>query len=196
MTKNLILFLAATVSLAGCVASIPPVEVTRFHINPQLTAGTAMIEPVGGGDSQGLEFRTYAAAVARELATLGLTESRDVKTPYVVAVDFGRDTREELATRSPVTIGIGGGSFGRGGGIGLGTSFGIGGSNRPREVIVTRLAVQIRKRADKAVIWEGRAQTEAPARAPSAQPGLAADKLAAALFKGFPGVSGQTITVP
>ena len=56
--------------------------------------------------------------------------------------------------------------------------------------------VQIRNRADKSVIWEGRAETEAPASAPAAQPGLAADKLAAALFKDFPGVSGQTVRVP
>ena len=90
---------------------------------------------------------------------------------------------------------VGGGSFGRGGGVGIGTSFGFG-RNRPNEVVVTRMAVQIRNRADKAVIWEGRAETEAPARAPAAQPGLAADKLAAALFKDFPGVSGQTVRVP
>ena len=50
--------------------------------------------------------------------------------------------------------------------------------------------------SDGAVVWEGRAQTEAPGNAPSAQPGLAADKLARALFQDFPGESGRTITVP
>jgi hypothetical protein len=45
-------------------------------------------------------------------------------------------------------------------------------------------------------VWEGRAETQAPANAPAAQPGLAADKLASALFKDFPGESGRTITVP
>ena len=190
----LILSLAAAAGLAGCAASIPPVEVTRFHTAAQLSAGAAVIEPASGGDAQSLEFRAYAAAVARELTTLGLTEAQGGATPYVVTLDIGRDTRAGLAKRSPVTIGIGGGSFGRGGGVGIGTSFGLG-RNRPNEVVVTRMAVQIRKRSDKAVIWEGRAETESPSRAPAAQPGLAADKLAAALFKGFPGESGKTVIV-
>ena len=195
MLTKLPLSLFAVAVLSGCAASIPPVEVTRFHSTPRLSAGTATIEPVNGADAQSLEFRAYAAAVARETTKLGLTEASGANTPYVITLDVSRDTREGLAKRSPVTIGIGGGSFGRGGGVGIGTSFGFG-RNRPNEVVVTRMAVQIRNRADKSVIWEGRAETEAPARAPAAQPGLAADKLAAALFKDFPGVSGQTVRVP
>lgn len=195
MLKKFTLSLLAAAALAGCAASIPPVQVTRFHTNPQLAAGTAVIEPGGGGDAQSLEFRAYAAAVARELTTLGVTEAQGTASPYVVTLDVGRETREELAGRSPVTIGVGGGSFGRSSGISLGTSFGLG-KNRAREVIITRMAVQIRKRADKSVIWEGRAETEASSRAPASQPGLAADKLAAALFKDFPGASGKTVRVP
>jgi hypothetical protein len=195
MTRFLPLSFVAAALLAGCAATIPPVQVTRFHNSPQLSAGSVMIQPAGGGDPQSLEFRAYTAAVARELTTLGLTESQDKTTPYVVMLDVGRDTREELARRSPVTIGVGGGSFGRSSGISLGTSFGLG-KNRPRDVIVTRMAVQIRTRAADKVIWEGRAETEAPSRAPASQPGLAANKLAAALFSGFPGASGKTVRVP
>lgn len=190
-----ILFFAGAASLAGCVASIPPVQVTRFHSEAQLAPGGVVIVPAGGGDPQGLEFRTYAAAVARELNTLGLSETRDAQSPYVATVEYARDTREGLVKRSPFSIGIGGGSFGRGGGIGLGTSFGIG-KSRSNDIVATRLGVQLRKRAQTTAIWEGRAETQAPARAPSAQPGLAADKLAAALFKNYPGISGQTVTVP
>lgn len=195
MLMKLPLSLFAVAVLSGCAASIPPVEVTRFHSTPKLSAGAAAIEPVSGADAQSLEFRAYSAAVAREVTKLGLTEASGANTPYVITLDVSRDTREGLAKRSPVTIGIGGGSFGRSGGVGIGTSFGFG-RNRPNEVVVTRMAVQIRNRADRAVIWEGRAETEAPARAPAAQPGLAADKLATALFKDFPGVSGQTVRVP
>lgn len=195
MLKTLTLSALAAASLAGCAASIPPVQVTRFHTNPQLSPGSAMIEPLGSSDSQGLEFRTYAAAVVRELTVLGITESRGTGTPYVVTVGVSRATREELAGRSPVTIGIGGGSFGRSSGISLGTSFGLG-KNRARAVIVTQMSVQIRRRADNLVLWEGRAETEASSRAPASQPSLAADKLATALFKGFPGESGRTVRVP
>jgi Domain of unknown function (DUF4136) len=195
MLKKLTLSALAAASLAGCASSIPPVQVTRFHANPQLAAGAAVIEPANGGDAQSLEFRAYAAAVSRELTTLGVTEAQGTASPYVVTLDIGRETREELSRGSPVTIGVGGGSFGSRSGVGFGTSFGLG-RNRGREVIITRMAVQIRKRADKSVIWEGRAETEASSRAPASQPGLAADKLAAALFKGFPGTSGQTVRVP
>jgi Domain of unknown function (DUF4136) len=193
MSKNMLLALMAFGAAAGCASSIPPVQVTRFHSTPQLSAGAALIEPLSG-DPQSLEFRTYAAAVARELGKLGVTDSRDSTTPYMVTVDVARETREGVSRGSPVTIGIGTANIGRNGGVGLGGSFGLG-RNRANQVVVTRMAVQIRKRSDKSVIWEGRAQTEAPARAPSAQPGLAADKLAAALFRDFPGISGQTVTV-
>ncbi len=194
MSKIMVVALMALGAVGGCASSIPPVQVTRFHTAAQLAAGTAMIEPLSG-DPQGLEFRSYAAAVARELNKLGLTDSRESTTPYIVTVDAGRETREGVSRGSPVTIGIGTANIGRNGGVGLGGSFGLG-RNRGSQVVVTRMAVQIRKRGDKSVIWEGRAQTEAPARAPSAQPALAADKLSAALFKDFPGVSGQTVIVP
>jgi Domain of unknown function (DUF4136) len=195
MTRVFSLSLAAALMLGGCAASIPSVQVTRFHNSPTLASGAVLIQPPVGGDAQSLEFRAYAAAVARELTRLGLTESQDKASPYIVTLDVARDSREELAGRSPVTIGIGGGSFGRSSGISLGTSFGLG-KNRAREVVITRMAVQIRKRDAAAVIWEGRAETESPARAPAAQPGLAADKLATALFQGFPGDSGKTVRIP
>jgi Domain of unknown function (DUF4136) len=181
--------------LCGCAATIPPVEVTRFHSGASIAPAAVRIQPLSGGDIQSLEFRTYAAAVGKQLSTLGFTDSADASSPYIAEVDFSRGTRTDLARRSPLTIGVGGGTGGGGFGIGLGTSIGIGG-NKSRETIVTKLTVRIKTRADNHALWEGRAQTEAPSRAPSAQPGLAAEKLAAALFKGFPGQSGETITIP
>jgi Domain of unknown function (DUF4136) len=181
--------------LSGCAATIPPVEVTRFHSGASISPAAVRIQPLGGGDAQSLEFRSYAAAVGKQLMTLGFSDSADAKSPYVAEVDFSRGTRTDFARRSPVSIGVGGGTGGGGFGIGLGTSIGIGG-NKSRETIVTKLSVRIKTRADDRALWEGRAQTEAPSRAPAAQPGLAAEKLANALFKGFPGQSGETITVP
>jgi hypothetical protein len=183
------------VVLAGCTATIPPVEVTRFHLGAPIPAGNVSIVPVAGGDSQALEFRTYAAAVARELARLGYSEAATAQTPLIAEVEFSRGTRTDFARRSPVTIGIGGGSYGGGLGVGIGTSFGVGG-NKSRETVITRLSVRMKTRVDGKPVWEGRAETQAPANAPAAQPGLAADKLATALFKDFPGRSGETITVP
>jgi Domain of unknown function (DUF4136) len=184
---------ALAVSLSACTATIPPVEVTRFHLGQSIAPAAIAIAPLAGEDGSTIEFRTYAIAVGRELNRLGFAEGQNA--PLIAEVGFDRATRERLPQRSPVSIGIGGGSFGRGGGIGIGTSFGIGGS-RSRDVVVTRLDVRLKRKGDGQTIWEGRAETEAPGNAPAAQPGLAAEKLARALFATFPGESGKTILVP
>ena len=186
--RPIILFTA--IALGGCAANIPPVQVTRFHLQGDIVRGP--IAPVAASNS--LERGTYDAAVARELARLGFAPG-DASARYTFSTEVMRDTRAALARRSPVTIGIGGGTGGYGGGVGLGASFGLGG-NRSGTVVVTLLSVQIRERGGNGVVWEGRAETEAPSNAAAAQPGLAADKLAAALFRDFPGESGRTISVP
>jgi hypothetical protein len=95
-----------------------------------------------------------------------------------------------------VSFGIGGASFGRGSsfGGGVGTTVPIG-QNHPHFIVGTRMMVQIKRRSDGTVIWEGRAMTEAKGQSPDAQPQAAIAKLAHALFLGFPGESGRTITV-
>jgi hypothetical protein len=187
--------ITAVILLSGCAAAIPPVEVTRFHTGANSAPGEVVLVPLDGGDPASLEFRSYAAAVAKELTVIGYREGHGSATAYIAEVDVSRGVREELSRRSPVTIGIGGGSFGRGGGIGIGTSFGVGG-NRPRETVVTKLSVRLKARSDGKPFWEGRAETAAVSGAPAAQPGIAAAKLANALFRGFPGKSGETIIVP
>jgi Domain of unknown function (DUF4136) len=185
-----VLPLVAAIALSGCAASIPPVQVTRFHLGSEIAR--APVAPVALDSS--LERAAYDAAVARELARLGFapggTEAR-----YTFATEVTRDTRAAAPKRSPITIGVGGGTGGYGGGVGVGASFGLGG-NKSSEIVVTRLSVQLRERGGKGIVWEGRAETEAGSNAPASQPGLAADKLATALFKDFPGESGRTITVP
>lgn len=179
---------------AGCASSIPPVEVTRFHLNGQIARAPIAPAVTTGGNVSGLERSTYDAAVARELAQAGFAPARDfVGARYNYSLEVTRDSREALARRSPISIGIGGGSFGGGFGGGIGANFGIGG-NRSRTTVITQLAVRITERGGSTV-WEGRAETEAPSNAPAAQPGLAAEKLARALFQGFPGESGRTIRV-
>ncbi len=188
-----VLSVAALQFLPACAATIPPVEVTRFHVSEPIAPGAIATTPAAGQDGDAIEYRTYALAVARELGRLGFAEGEN--TSYTAEIGYSRDARERVAKSSPVTIGIGGGSFGRNVGVGLGTSFGIGG-DKSRQIITSRLEVRIKRKVDGVVVWEGRAQTEAPSNAPAAQPGLAADKLSRALFSGFPGESGKTIRVP
>lgn len=186
---------AAAISLGGCAATIPPVEVTRFHNGAGVNAGEIALLPVAGGDAQSLEFRSYAAAVAQQLSRLGYKEGSATTTPYVAEVDIARSVRDAADRGSPITIGVGGGTFGRNVGVSVGTAFGLGG-NAPRQIITTKLSVRIKNRADGKPFWEGRAETSAPASAPAAQPALAAQKLADALFRDFPGTSGETVVVP
>ncbi len=185
----------AAVLLSGCVASIPPASVTRFHLGQPIAAGAVLIEPLSSGDSQSLEFQTYAAAVAAAISAAGLTPGQGSATPWIAGIEVSRSSRPALRKASPITIGIGGGTGGYGSGVGLGASFGLGG-NKNGETVTTRLSVRLMKRSDRSTVWEGRAETEALSSAPSAQPGLAAEKLAKALFKDFPGESGKTVLVP
>ena len=69
-------------------------------------------------------------------------------------------------------------------------------SGRSKWQVETMLSVRIVRRSDNLVIWEGKAVQAAKAGSPAAQPGIAASKLASALFQDFPGVSGETIRVP
>ena len=192
----------AAASLAGCATTTSggPVEVTRFHLGAPLETGSLVVEPLPGSGPPSLEFKTYAAAVQTEALAHGFTVPATAASPgqYFAVVGFTRDTRQAppRGGGSGVSIGLGGGSGGYGGGVGVGGSFSFPiGKPRYRTVVLTDLSVQIRRRSDGTVIWEGHAQTSAPGEVPDAQAGEAAAKLAHALFQGFPGESGRTITV-
>lgn len=185
---------AALLALAGC-ATAPEVRVTRFHLDPQIARGQIAVEPLMPADQNSLEFQSYASIVGAELAKTGFTEAPGLtKSEQVAVVGVERGARDTLARRSGLTVGIGGGSYGYGGGVGGGVSFPVG-KQRSSQLTLTRLVVQIKRRSDATVIWEGRAETSAAADSPAAQPGAAVQLLASRLFQGFPGESGRTITV-
>jgi len=186
--------------LGGCAAQVPAVEVTRFHAGDAVArSGGFLIEGADGLSSDSIEFRTYAGAVSQQMQRVGFTDETGLKTfapsQYIARISYGRDVRSAApVSRSPVSVGVGGstGSYGSGLGLGIGINL----SGKPKDQIDTRLSVQIRRRADNAAIWEGRAQTIAKEGTPASQPGIAAAKLATALFSNYPGKSGETITVP
>jgi hypothetical protein len=200
--RTLLIALAATGlagSLAGCATTSAPVQVTRFHLGTPLERGTVTVEPMTGGGPATLEFGTYAGAVQTELMQQGYSAPAPAASgQYLAVVGFTRTTTEGAPRPAPfsVGVGVGGGSYGRGGGVGVGggVSFPIG-KRRSHYVTASELSVQIRRRSDGTVIWEGRAQTQADDKAPEAQASMAAGKLAHALFLGFPGESGRSITV-
>lgn len=171
------------------------VRVTRFHLGTPIPPSLVSVQSAAGSDPQSLEQQRFAQAVTKEMTAIGFgLETPDAVAPLVATVSFNRTTREETAARPPVSIGIGGGGFGGGVGGGVGVGFGVG-KRKTRSFYTTELFVQLRRRANGEAVWEGRAQMEVDSRSKEAQPGATADKLARALFKGFPGESGRSITV-
>jgi hypothetical protein len=187
--------LLSALALAGCTTTTGPVDITRFHQQSVARQGTVAVIASNPADQNSLEFRTSANAVRAALSRTGFTPVDESArgAQYEAVVDVSRKTYAPAAARSPVSVGVGGstGSFGSGVGVGLGINL----SGKPKPVAVTRMRVQLRRADDKTVFWEGRAETEAKEGSPAAQPGLVVGRLADALFQGFPGQSGESITV-
>lgn len=190
------LLLAGSILLSGCVAPVGPVEVTRFHAADiaALGHGTIRVEPAPG-QADDMEFRAYAGAVSRELTRLGYVEPLPGETgsQQVAMLSLERRRYQPQRASGPVSVGMGGstGSYGSGVGLGIGINL----SGPPPEQVETRLAVTIQDRASGQHLWEGRAAFAVRATSPMAQTSLGSAKMAEALFKGFPGQSGETILV-
>ena len=194
-TARLLPLLALSL-VSACVVPTGPVEVTRFNrVADNVPYGTGSFIVTLAGESAGdgsLAGSPYVAAVAREMQRVGYRDN--VSASDVIAeVRFGATTIRP-DRRSPVSVGVGGSTGGYGSGVGVGLGFNLGGGSATQ--VQTTLAVRIVRRSDQLVIWEGTAVQAAKAGSPAAQPGIAASKLAEALFKDFPGVSGETIRVP
>jgi len=205
MTPRLpFLLTLAALPLGACATSLslPPTEAVRYHLGAsQIQRGSVAVEPLAApGTPTSLEFRTYAAAVEAQLLRNGYSLAAPGTQPQLVAtVGFTRAAQAGPPRQSPFSIGLGGGGFSggrRGGGVGLGggVGFPVGGS-RSTEVIVSELAVTIKRRADQSPVWEGRAHAYADGSRPDAAAAAQADRLAGALFLNFPGESGRTVEV-
>jgi hypothetical protein len=113
--------LAALAMLGGCVAT-PMADVTRFHLGQPVPAASISIVPIKAMEHI-LEYRSYAEAVAPEFTRIGFTPvPNDGLSTYIGVLKVEQTSREGEISRSPITVGIGGGSFGGGGGIGGGIS--------------------------------------------------------------------------
>jgi len=189
------LLLGSVLLLPGCTTGPAPVEVTRFHLDQPIAPGEIAVEPKDPTQLRSLEFQSYAGAIGAELQRIGFRLAPNLaRSELVAVVDVSRDSRQTGPSEAPASIGLGGGGFGGSVGGGVGISFPVGKKRTPMAV-QTRLAIQIKRRSEGTVIWEGRAATEARSGTPQAELGYAVRRLAAALFQGFPGESGRTITV-
>jgi hypothetical protein len=197
MIKQIALAIGVSTMLAACAIPTGPVEVTRFNRSADgvvYGSGSYAVTALGGAKvEQGLALSPYLAAVAREMQTAGYREKIDGSDVIAeVSVDV---QKVEAARRSPVSVGVGGSTGSYGSGVGLGVGINLGDLTQG-SAVETTLRVRMLRRTDNLVIWEGRASQTAGAKSPAAQPGIAASKLASALFEDFPGESGKTVTVP
>jgi hypothetical protein len=200
MKKSLTLLAALTASmLSSCAMDMgggvaTDVAATRFHLGQPIARGEIRVEGGEAVDMGAPEMVVLAVPVERELTRLGWTVARGNARSEQVAVVRLRQGRRAASSGSGLSIGIGGGTGGYRSGVsgGVGATIPLGGSG---PIVISELSVRIQRRSDGSVAWEGRAVTEARETSPLASPQAAADRLAAALFRDFPGESGRTIRV-
>jgi len=198
-SPTLLIALAAISSLSSCAMQMgggaaSGVSVTRFHLGQPIARGEIRVEGGEAVDMGAPELVVLAVPVERELGRLGWTVARGNARSEQVAIVRLSQGRRAASSGSGLSIGVGGGTGGyrSGVGAGVGASIPIGGSG---PIVMSELSVRIQRRSDATVYWEGRAMLEARETSPLANPQAAADRLAAALFRDFPGESGRTIRV-
>lgn len=172
--------LVAACSTSGAGDAGPTLRgtnVTRIHLGSEIARGEVAVEPRFATQAAGGVYQpAYAAAVAGELRTLGFTPSATPATSeFVATVDVATATIAALKARTPAT----------------GTT--PAGAAADPNIVASQLAVQLRRRSDGSIVWEGQAQTAA--RAGAAPSTSTVQRLARALFRDFPGESGRTINV-
>jgi hypothetical protein len=184
---------------AVATAATIKVDVTRFHLlarpAPTVAGASIMVEPAPppGPDAPAaapaLQFGALAAMAATELGRAGFKPPASGASADYIARIALNGSSEQVTRRSPISIGIGGGRGGWNGGVSGGVAFPLGGGTRT--VTTAMMSMQIRRASDNSAVWEGRAS----ATAPTADPYSAAPALLKALLGGFPGPSGQSLTV-
>jgi hypothetical protein len=171
--------LTVALALAGCATSrergtqqAGGVDVTRTHLGGPLARAQIAVEPVNAADRNQPDFAAIAATVERHLAGHG----------YTIAPN--RPASEQIAR---ITV-----SQGSRAALTSGWPAGLGPASRQANVVATMLDVRIQRRSDGTVFWQGRAVAETSAGTPRA---AVVERLAAALFRDFPGESGRTIRI-
>lgn len=191
MRPALFTCLVAALLVTACTGtSKTSTEVTRYHLDQPIEPRSVFVEVSNAAEGSNNQLGDYGEIVAAELTALGFTPAAEDDSELVALVNVRQYTQEKLPQRSPVSIGIGGGSYGGNVGVGVGTSIPVG-SSKSSLVNFVELKVDLAEKSDSKTVWEGTAVREL-------QPGIVdrsavVKDLAAALFKGFPGESGKTV---
>lgn len=188
---------ALALSLGACAGTYTgPVEVTRFVADSPVILGQGNIETVFPEEmSNKTAQAAFDLAVSQELSMLGYDTVSGANTDgHIAEIRTSRGAIESAGEgRGPVNVGVGGSTGSYGSGVGLGVGINLGGGERG-PTIVSELEVRIKTNSGD-TLWEGRAQLPTSVKSPYSQVNASARALAAALFRDFPGNSGETITV-
>jgi hypothetical protein len=197
MKTPLLAALGAAALLSGCVQTyVSPVSVTRFlgDAPARLGQGPIAVSLAPGLPANSLELAPYTQAVAAELSRLGYQVVAGTYAGQVAEVTIARAVDLPGRARNPVSVGLGG-STGGYYGSGVGAGIGIDLTRPPPDVAHTQMTVTIRESAGARPLWEGRAEFAASSNSRFGNAQATAAKMAAALFAGFPGRSGETTVV-
>ena len=172
--------LAAAMLLTGCQSLNPNPyangrsEAFRAHLGQPIAPAAIVLAPINLARANDPVMRNFIGAVASELSRLGFTPVADVgRAELLGTVVVASGSAADIAGNAPAGL------------RGL-TTLGPGPA--------TGLMVQIRRRSDGSIIWQGRSATLR--MAPGGDISMLAGPLAQSLFLGFPGLSGRTIRTP
>jgi len=214
-----ILLGASALGLSACATGFPA-KVSRYQAMPAPQGQTFYVVP-GMGDAQGggLEFQRYANMVTNAMVARGYQPATSPQAAtMIVQLSYGVDDGRTQIVEDPFAYSRFGDPFYRGfygrpyysrfgyyGGYRSPffygwddpfwySPFGYGGSIRSYTEYKSELDLDIRRRADNASLFEGKAV----ARSTNDNLGVLVPNLIEAMFTGFPGRSGEVvrITVP
>ena len=185
----------AGLAISACATPYTgPIEVTRFVASDASALRTGPISTRDDSEeSYGMMSSIYSQAVERELGKLGYTLQPGDTSAALASVSVEQFKLDASGGRSPVSVGVGGSTGSYGSGLGLGVGINLGGGPKPRQA--TKLSVRILEGENGPTLWEGRAELIASEDSPYADPQASAEILASALFRGFPGGNGETVTI-
>ncbi len=194
----------SALGLSACAAGLQT-KVSRYQAMPAPQGQSFVVVPMNANDMGGLEFSRYAELVAQRMQAQGYARAPSInQATMVVQVGYGVDDGHTEVVSDPFYGGYRGyGGFGGWGYPRYGRGYfwgwndpfwygGYGGSSiRSYTYYVSELDLDIRRKADNASLFEGKAKARSrtddlPRLVPS---------LVDAMFTGFPGRSGETIKI-
>lgn len=187
--------LCISLLLAAC-ASPFKADVVRFHqMNGTALGGTVLVRPEDEKRAESLEFNRYADLVGGALAQQGFAPPVAEQAPdYVARIEWDALPASGLKDNDGNSVGVGVGvgvSDGGHSGAGVGVSAGFSLSGDEPTAYIRRLTLIMTHTADNVRVFEGRAVS----RGETSDMMEIMPYLVEALFKDFPGASGETISV-